>query len=296
MSLDAVAVFGERNMSIAVKEHRVESRYWLNPPDGSAHPRLTYYASAPRGPRLSVEFSCVKMVSDGPDLLSAEDVTVAYDLADAYIAGLGIDVSSIRQWTCSRIDYYWQWEVGALVDEYLALFGSLRVAGYNRSDFVREGVSFRNAGTRIHRRVKVYDVLRNMGHREGGILRFEVSNHSGAVRDLAQRVEGIEPRVGLMSNPDVVRRRLRYWLRRLGVDNLPDSNGDGSRRAVLLRLFGHRSIAKALYFLDVYGRHGRRAIERGLISQAQYYYWLRACRERGVLGLSDECLPSLVVE
>lgn len=269
-------------------------RYIRNPEPGHVEPRLTYYPDPPKGPRLVVEVSLPKLLyGDRPVLLSSGEVSSAIGGVKAWLYNLGLSVPYLEDWKATRLDYYWQWEVDNM-DEYMATIATLQLSRYAKTVYGKAGVSWRNDGKRVHRRIKFYDKEKELGQRKGKLLRFEVSQHAQALRDLATRVENVPLIVSALVDEQLVKRRLARWLDALGL--CATSYGSTvTLRSRISAVLGVSAIANAEYFIDVYHTHGTQAISLGHITKNKYYYWLKLLKDNDLLTVSDVSLDPLVV-
>lgn len=306
------SAFGGGSVSTAFDQDfpAVKARLWLNPQHGYA-PRITYWRDAQADPFtgeitrsnegngvLKAEFSVPKLAEI--DTLNANpteaDVQVALTEATRYVRRhFGDDLPDIREWRTQRIDYAWQWDVGAQLPAYMSVMHKLRVRTYQRHPFdANEGVVWKSKG----RWVKFYNKAKEQGYTHGSVLRFEVSNYKDAVRRMAEAWFGTHRGVGQMvSFP----RALYVMGRTFDALGLQPDVGYGQREWLLYRLrdaFGQKHLPRAAHALTMIHEYGVAAYsdDLALMNKSTYYSWRKKLLDGGFLVVVDTDDDSTVRE
>lgn len=283
-------------------------RYYSLPSGDAREPSLTYWPQTQRGPRLRFEVSLPKLLDMPPVVLGTVDVGRGLDRINEFLALRGISAPDVREWRCVRLDVCYAWWTGRDTPVYISALGQQQLGNYQRVPFGPTGVVWKSG--RGYRWIKFYDKLKELGCRDMGVLRYEVSAFGNGVRDIMRR--GMPRRkkdalpaelhewvsVGWLTAPSRVHVELVRWLERLRVV----SDRFGPREALLARLigeFGSSGAASALYFLEVYSKYGIAAYKPPLelISDSTFFRWRLKLEKAGLLVNVDdfEGLPGLVV-
>lgn len=250
-------------------------RLFRNQAGSQYEPRLTYW---PATRLLRVEFSVRKVAASVP-----------FDTVDTWLRGLFVqELPPLTTWTCQRIDYAVDLDVGDLLPQYLALLGRCQVGSWSRQPHA-SGVVWKSSS----RWVKFYDKGRE-SEKQIGVLRFEVSNYRDAVRYMAHHWFGCERTVGEMVQPGRALYVLARYFEQLGLA----AESYDSREYELQQLksvFGSRSLPGAAHALACIRTHGTESYKsQSLMSKSSYYRWLRVLREHGFLATNElKSLPVL---
>ena len=257
-------------------------------------PALTYYPMTRAGSRLKFEVSLPKLLGLPVAVLSQADVERGLDLIDKFIHEKGIVAPAVREWRCVRLDVTYMWNTAADTPIYIVALANQQIGNYVRVPYGTGGVTWK-AG-KGYRWVKFYDKLLEQGlGKVGGVLRFEVSNYSGGVRDIVRRLR-CGRTVGNLCTAAVACSELLHWLGKLGVNE----HGFGARDVLqckLVEVFGTRGAPQALFFLEQWSRHGLDVYKEplSLMTSATFYRWRRKLEQAGLLVSVDTAggLPPL---
>lgn len=305
-------------------------RYWRNPEiDGAYEPRFTWWPSSEQmnGAKvldngwLKCEFSIQQMYiqelhnrKDGVDHDTEYLGNLTQRQAEIGLCGVdslmgvafGGELPTIFDWSCQRVDYSWNFNVGKVLPVYLSVFEHLRLSTYSRHPFdAAEGVVFKGRGSRS-RWVKFYNKVRQLynllGVRvapEEHILRFEVSNYKDTTRYMADAWFGSDRTIREMVQPG----RALYTLARMwDMLSLTESEGYGREEYELFRIaevFNTRRRGTAYYVLCSWRVLGNDAYRLGHVTKSTYYRLKRELKQLGFLvsvgdGVDDrEPLPAL---
>lgn len=184
----------------------------------------------------------------------------------------------IRDWTVSRLDCCWNFEVGAQLPEYLALVRSLQLGSYVRQSYAPdEGVVWKSAS----RWVKFYDAYRR--HGADGVLRFEVSNHRPVLVQMCRGWFGCERTLSSLVHPGRIAFILCYVWQRLGLHQA-DYYSEWSTMQRCRTLYG-RGAMTAYYVWCAVRQHG--AAARRLMSEDVYYSWRKRLIHDGLMSVVE---------
>ena len=268
-------------------------RLWRNRPN---EPRITYWLGEDVK-RLRVEFSIPSMAKISPYLNPQHgDVMLAIYHVNTFLAEtFSHDLPSILNWHCSRIDYAWNWDVGADMKAYMSLFQQLWMGTMARHPYPEsQGVVFKSK-QRGSRWVKFYDKGKQLGERDKTVIRFEISNFKRTLPYMCEHWFGCDRTVGNLLHPGRALYCMAMMWERLGLDNADTYGGDAS--SLLLRLrkdYGNASLAAygALHAIRSYGADVYKHYD--LMSKNTYYTWKRRLSECGyTTEYSDTSLMAL---
>lgn len=306
-------------VSESFDKDEVGARLWRNPPDGVYEPRVTYWRHQGRrtGKKLGehervstqedrgvlkVEFSIAKMAGVTLGNVSEQDKKKALWQVNEFLKAHFGALPTITNWRAQRIDYAWNWPIGALLSAYMVVLHKLQLSTYSRHPYdAVSGVVWKSKGTR-GRWVKFYnktqEVLQRL-KRDGyddaytpdeQVLRFEVSNYREAVRYMAKEWYCCEQTVGEMLTPGRALYCMGYHWDKLGL-GAADSYGHDELLMVRLReRYGTRGFARAHSTLMLVARYGSSVYAEGveLMSRATYHRMRRELLRDGFLTQGSE--------
>lgn len=278
-------LFDRVSISRAMDDSEDEMKRYYNV-RSTVDPALTYFPMTRAGPRLRVEVSLPKLLGLPIAILGQDDVDRALVLIDDYMRSRGLPVPPVSEWVCRRWDICYAWPTGDLTPVYIAALSKMQCSTYQRVPFGPSGVVWKSA--KGYRWVKFYDKRRELGYREGGVLRFEVSNYRNGVKYVAKKRYKVPQTVGRMTRRDLVQQELEYWLARIGVLDAAFGSEDRLMQR-LVEEFGTRSAPTALYFLTVFRQHGIDAYKEplNLMTQSTFYRWRSKLIAAGLLLVVD---------
>lgn len=252
----------------------VHVRLWRNPRGEEYEPRFTYWRERQI---LKVEVSLPKLINSSN--LMSEAISEALDVLDFWISEAFGKLTSVREWTCQRVDYVYEFDV-TNVSWYLATYGAAKMTGMSRHDYRRDGVVWKQG----NRWVKLYDKRKEQGDEARG-LRLEISNYASAVRYMAEAWFGCERTVSEMVHVGRALYVLSVYFEKLSLHRQP------RREVRVLREMRQRyeqSAAAAWYTWTLLRVFGSEAAELGLISRSQLSRWRKRLRDDGFMVMSDD--------
>jgi hypothetical protein len=291
----------------------VAARLWKNPKKASSvyEPRVTYWrrhgyrvshqrelGAAVRDPSdvenypnglLKLEFSLPQMSSgyNPLDNMQMESVDAALARVDAFAATICDGLPPVREWTCQRMDYTYNWRVGKQLREYMTVLQSLRVSGMHRHPFdANEGVVWKAK----NRWIKFYNKSLQSGIRGSDeVLRFEVSNYKDALKYMCSKWFDCERTVGELLHPGRALYTMARMWDKLGLHSAETYGTDGLVHQKLVELFGHRGAQAAAWHLNLIRTYGTTAFSEGvkLTSKSSYYRWKTKLQDSGVITVFD---------
>jgi hypothetical protein len=215
----------------------------------------------------------------------------ALDRINDWIAHMIGYVCDIRQWICSRVDYCFN----LCVDDarpYLAMLSQMWCGSLSRVNMSNdEGVVWKNDS----RWIKFYNKNAQLGLSTHQTLRYEVSNHSGAVRYMCKNWFGCARTVVELLHPVRALYVLhRYWTE-LGLDQSSSYDSDIALHQQLSKDYGS-SATTALGTLRLIEQYVTDAHKHELISKATFYRWRKSLRSHGYLSSPAHALPVLLLQ
>lgn len=318
------ALFGGGMVMEQFDKDDVAARLWLNPQQGEYAPRITYWRS--QGKRVSgtlggharvsdhedrgvlkIEFSIAKMAGVSLANVDESDKAAALQLVDVYLRQHMGSLPSVSEWRAQRIDYAWNWPIGALLSAYMVVLHNLNLSTYSRHPFeATSGVVWKSKGTR-GRWVKFYnkteEIARtiNRGRERAArldmdytpdqqVLRFEISNYREAVRYMASDWFCCDQTVREMLHPGRALYCMAYHWDKLGLGAADSYGYDEMLMVRLLECYGQRGFARAHSTLMLIARYGNSVYAEGvaLMSKATYHRWKRELLRDGFLTAVNE--------
>jgi len=262
---------------------RQSGRYWINSDDQQDYqPQFTYF---PTQCLLRVQVSLEKLIN-AYRIIHTKTVDDALNALDAVIAEtFSLNLPSVREWHCTRIDYAWTWLVHPDVATYIAAVKDVHLARMNRADFDTSGVVWKNAS----RWVKIYDKSKEAAL-DGQWLRFEVSNYKNAVKYMCEHWFDCENTVDELLRPGRALYVLARYLELVGLHK--DAIDMRVPEMVRLRDVFGRGAAAAYWHLCIIREHGRNANNTSLTSSASMSAWSKKLRDAGfIIDVDDKQAP-----
>lgn len=249
------------------------------------------YRVRPSGYQLSASFSVVSVSHAWMVNPTPEQVQSTLDGIDKYlIDSQSQSIPSIRQWTCQRVDYAWNFNVGEQLPEYMLMLQGLHCSTMDRAVYAQEseGVIWKSNS----RWVKFYNKARRLGGGDAQtVIRYEVSNYSDAVRYMCKAWFGCDRTVENL----IHRGRALYVLARLFETLGLTADSYESKASVARRLrevFGSKFLS-ALAAYDLITTHGTDVSKYSLMPASTFYLWRDRLQEHGFLTTSEVVLPAL---
>jgi hypothetical protein len=268
-------------------------------------PRLTYYPSglASRG-NLIFEVSLPKFYAgNNGDLLSDEDIKLAMARAVEFCQQYaGAYLPDWEEWSVSRLDGCYAWQVGKDIQNYISAVGALPVPTYKRMPYV-DGDNRTEGNTWINgsRKINLYDKgLESKLPKFSGNLRLEIQNKSPqSLKSMAERHETIDRTAGSLISGAKGRAEVAGWLDRIGMPATLRAELDIFDEIVSSEKSTQAAAAR-VFFLQAYKKYGSGLRMKSWYSKETYNRQLRECKKKGwLLGLDETCqgrlLPGLVV-
>lgn len=261
-------------------------RLWFNPKDAFL-PRATYWRGVDefRGGRLRLEFSLPKLASVPPTAnMNAAAVTLALDVATGFArTHFSRELPDMREWRVSRVDYAWNFQVGADYAAYAAMLQRLHVGGMRRHVYDETGGVVWKTKQRNARAIKFYDKSLESGVGEG-VLRFEVSNYRKVVSYMADKWFGCSRTVGAMVRPGRALLCMAYQWDKLGL-GADAYRLSGAGLMHRLRAEFGRSAAAAYWSLQCISTYGGDAHRvHHLMTENSYHVWKKKLSAAGYLS------------
>lgn len=214
-----------------------------------------------------------------------EDYQYAINRINKWIRDkMGITVD-IRDWTVTRIDYCYNFDVSDARD-YLLMLKTMHCGTLTRQMY-EGGVVWKNDS----RWVKFYDKQAQLGYDNHDVLRYEVSNHKGAVAYMCKHWFGCARVLRELLHP----MRALYVLARswheLGL-NVDSYTTDIALLSALRATFPDRTHTAygVVHLMRVYGTD---CITSGFVPRSTYYRWRRLLRTHHLLPIPTLTLPVL---
>ncbi len=274
------------DFSISTNSKGQVERHWLR------HDGVRFdYRVSPSGYFLSVSFSVASVSRAWMVNPTTEQVQSTLDAIDKYLIDSQalISIASIRQWTCQRVDYAWNFDVGEQLAEYMLMLQGLHCSTMQRAVYPDdEGVIWKSKS----RWVKFYNKARRLGGGEAEtVIRYEVSNYADALRYMCKAWFMCERTVGEL----VHQGRALYVLSRMFESLGLTADSYDSKASVLLKLrevFGSQALS-AMAAYDLITTHGSDVSKYSLMPSSTFYLWRDRLSEHGFLTMSSELLPAL---
>lgn len=249
------------------------------------------YRVRPSGYQLSVTFSVVSVSHAWMVNPTPEQVQSTLDGIDKYLFdSQSLSIPPIRQWTCQRVDYAWNFNVGQQLPEYMLMLQGLHCSTMDRAVYAQEseGVIWKSNS----RWVKFYNKSKRLGGGDAQtVIRYEVSNYADAIRYMCKAWFGCDRTVENL----IHRGRALYVLVRFFETLGLTADSYESKASVVRRLrevFGSRSLS-ALAAYDLITTHGTDVSKYSLMPSSTFYLWRDRLREHGFLTTSEVVLPAL---
>jgi len=265
-------------------------RMWYN--QSGDWPRVTYFRPERGldGARLRVEFSIPRLAKCGLYHNPTEaDKEAALDVATVFLRErLSADLPDIRMWRAARVDYAYNWTVGADMLAYLTMLQKLTLGSLVRTAFADAGVVWKGKrkGTRW---VKFYDKSKELGDGSAAaVLRFEVSNFRKSLPYMCQRWFCCEQTVGELVRPGRALYCMAVIWAKLGLDRATAYDVDDDLLLVRMHKTFGRAAAGAYHALQcirLYGAAAHRV--HGVMSSNTYYRWKRELTKHNYTALMD---------
>jgi hypothetical protein len=306
-------LFGGGSVSEQFNTSYKSARLWLNPGKDKYAPRVTYWRrDGMRNPGekklgseagdapdnedypnglLKLEFSLPQMAGGHMPWqnLTSDHAGVGLDAVDRFIAQtFDCELPPIREWTCQRVDYTWNWNVDGQLREYMTVLQGLRVSAMNRHPFdANEGVVWKAK----NRWIKFYNKSLQLGlpKEDGEWLRYEVSNYKEAVKYMSKRWFDCERTVGELVHPERALFVMAKMWDKLGLYAAEKYGTEGLLLQRLVQLFGQRGAASANYHLRLMREYGTGSYSDGvqLTSSSTYPRWKKKLVDAGIVTLYE---------
>lgn len=266
-----------------VKEDRVGSSSvrWIHNTD---HIRTTY---RPNAGVVSVEVSLPKLASgQNASVLTPSEHDQTLATLSEYVSQFS--KRPLASWRVQRVDYAITWELGDLLDAYLAAVKECALTGAYERVLYPRGVMWKSRT----RSVMFYDKGEEMGDKALRLLRFEVSSRGAIIDHVAGAWLGVDRTCGDLVTPWAADAMIVRFLVMLGLDRPVLANDELSRfRAA----FGSRW-PQARSYRDVIVEAGgaARAAAWG-VPRSTYYKYKAELERAGLMNIAKEALPALLV-
>lgn len=266
-----------------VKEDRVGSSSvrWIHNTD---HIRTTY---RPNAGVVSVEVSLPKLASgQNASVLTPSEHDQTLATLSEYVSQFS--KRPLASWRVQRVDYAITWELGDLLDAYLAAVKECALTGAYERVLYPRGVMWKSRT----RSVMFYDKGEEMGDKALRLLRFEVSSRGAIIDHVAGAWLGVDRTCGDLVTPWAADAMIVRFLVMLGLDRPVLANDELSRfRAA----FGSRwPQARTLRDVIVEAGGAARAAAWG-VPRSTYYKYKAELERAGLMNIAKEALSALPV-